>query len=355
MRAQSDDAMTKGRSHATDLRAASKLAVDATKRVTDIVEAMHHAIGGTPARIFSAPTYATIRGVTHVVGSGIDFALARLAPLLGESTPGDDREAVRAALNGVIGDYLAHTQNPLAIATRLQTHGEQRARIVVLVHGSSMTDSQWTRDGHDHGKSLARDLDVTPVYVQYNSGRHIADSGRDLAEELEKLTASWPVAIESIAFVGHSMGGLVARSAMHAARESGHAWRSKVDRIVTLGTPHQGAPLEKAGAIVEKLLGVTRYSAPLAKLSRVRSAGVMDLRHGATEPIPRDVTLYAIAGTTSKTVRKRMLGDGLVPIESALGESKRKHQFIALGTGHLDLLSSESVYEALKRFLTTSA
>ncbi len=342
--------MTRRRSHASDLRAASKLAVDATKRVTDIVEAMHHAIGGAPARIFSAPTYATIRGVTHVVGSGIDFALGRLEPLLGESAPGDDREVVRAALNGVIGDYLAETNNALAIAMRLQARGPARARIVVLVHGSSMTDSQWTRGGHDHGAALARDLDVTPVYVQYNSGRRIADSGRDLAAELEKVTASWPVPIESIAFVGHSMGGLVARSACHFGSESGYAWRTKVDRIVTIGTPHRGAPLERAGVVLEKLLGITKYSAPLAKLGRVRSAGVMDLRHGASEPMPDDVALYAIAGTTSKHVRKRMLGDGLVPIESALGESKRKNQFIALGTGHLDLLSSESVYEALRRF-----
>jgi len=343
----------KARSRATDLRAASKLAIDATQRVTDIVEAMHHAIGGVPARIVSAPTYAAIRGVTHVVGSGIDLALARLEPLLGESTSDDAADVVRAALNGVIGDYLADTKSPLAITMQLEPRGPARSRIVVLVHGSAMTDSQWTRAGHDHGRSLGRDLDVTPVYVRYNSGRRIAESGEDLARELEKLTTAWPVPIDSIAFVGHSMGGLVARAACHAGREAGHVWRSKVDRIVTLGTPHAGAPLERAGAMLEKLLGVTRYSAPLAKLGRVRSVGVMDLRHGATDPIPRDVTLYAIAGTTSKTVRKRLLGDGLVPVESALGESKRKNQFIALGTGHLDLLSSESVYAALKRFVST--
>jgi pimeloyl-ACP methyl ester carboxylesterase len=324
----------KARSHATDLRAASKLAIDATKRVTSIVEAMHHAIGGTPARIFSAPTYATIRGVTHVVGSGIDFALARLAPLLGESAPGSDREAVRAALNGVIGDYLEKTKNALAIEMRLAPHGRKRARIIVFVHGSSMNGAQWTRERHDHGRALARKLRVTPVYVDYNSGRRIEDNGRELAERIAKLASSWPVEIESIAIVGHSMGGLVARSAArHGVR--------RLDRVVTLGTPHFGAPLERAGAMIEMALGVTPYSAPLAALARVRGAGIVDLRRGTREKMPEAVALYAIAGGADK----------LVPQKSALGPADAANRFVASGVGHLDLLSSAIVYEALERFL----
>lgn len=374
----------KTRSHAHDLRGASALAASATTGVTDLVEAMHHTIGGAPARVLSAPVYGSIRGVAKIAFAGLDFALARLAPLLGESAPGSDREAVVAALNGVLGDYLAETGNPLAIAMRLRVSPPDVApsrKLVVLVHGSSMNDAQWRRAGHDHGEALARDLGCSPIYVLYNSGLHVSENGRALADALEALVATWPVPVEHIALVGHSMGGLVARSACHYAEESCHAWRTKVDKLVCIGTPHHGAPLERMGSWVDVALRVSRYSAPFAKLGRIRSAGVTDLRFGnvldehwqgrdrfvrGADPrpslaLPKDVACYALAGTTAKAqpLRGRIPGDGLVPLDSALGRNEKpklalrfpeEHQAIAWGTGHLELLG-EGTYETIRAWL----
>ena len=390
----------KARSHGDDLRGASQLAVEATRGVMELVEAMHSTIASGPA-ILGAPlagpaklatgvVYGVVKGVTGLVGATIDHALAALAPFLGSSAPGIEREAVVGVLNGVLGDYLAERNNPLAIQMRLRHHGEPleltpealRAtfpaagpKVVVLVHGSAMVDLQWLRNGHDHGVALARDHGYTPIYVHYNSGLHISTNGRELAGLIEQLVAAWPVAVDELVLLGHSMGGLVARSACHVGDLAGHAWRTRLRSLVMLGSPHHGAPLERGGSWVQLLLGVSRYSAPLARLGRIRSAGITDLRFGSIldehwegrdrfevgdDPrggitLPAGVRCYAVAGTLSIEASTEPLGDGMVPVDSALGVHGTTaldlgvpdaHRHIALGTGHLQLLD-EPIYARL--------
>src|SRR4029453_13566662 len=197
-----------------DLRGATRLAVEATRGVTDLVEAMHHNIAGGPSilgrplegptRLLPGPVYGSIRGVTRLVGAGLDVALARLArllaPLLPEGAPGLEREAVLAALNGVLGDYLAQVGNPLAIEMRVRHGGhplelegqalrlalpQATRKLVVLVHGSCLNDRQWTRQGHDHGGGLARGFRVTPPSPHDNTGLAISSNGRQFAALLE--------------------------------------------------------------------------------------------------------------------------------------------------------------------------
>lgn len=379
---------TKPRSHVDDLRGAGRLAVEATRGVTALVEAMHATIAAgpallgqplkRPAEMVTGLVYGTVRGVTALVGSGIDRALAQLAPLLGSSIPGDERAAILAALNGVLGDYLVETANPLAIEMSLRCAGEPGAKLLVLVHGSSMSDRQWLQAGHDHGAALARDLGYTPVYLNYNSGLHVSTNGRAFADQLERLVASWPVAIDELVLVGHSMGGLVARSACHAGAD--HAWRSHLRALIMLGTPHHGAPLERGGNWIDVLLGVSRYSAPLVRLGMIRSAGVTDLRYGnvldehwqgrdrfehraddrTPLPLPEGVGCYAIAGSLSPAAGERVRSDGLVPVASALGIHARPelalafpeaHRLVVYGTGHVRLLGSATVYDALRTWL----
>ena len=415
---KSDDA--RRRSHAADLRGASRLVIDATKQVTDVVESMHRTIAGGPAilgsplampvRVVTGIAYGSVRGVTQLIGRIIDVALARLARALGESVPGPVRAAVVAAINGVIGDYLVETQNPLATEMALCRGGQAlpreaaalaRAvpaaggRIVVFLHGSSMNDGQWTRAGHDHGAELARDVGLFPIYLRYNSGLHISTNGRAFAEMLERLVLAWPVPVTEIVLVGHSMGGLVARSACHVAEELGHGWRTKLTKLVCMGSPHHGAPLERGGNMIDLLLGVSRYSAPLSRLGRLRSAGVTDMRFGnvldahwegrdrfahGRDPrgdlaLPKGVECYAMAATLTpapapeiasaagtKHRASALRSDGLVPVDSALGRHSRTelflgfpetHQFVAYATGHLELLGREGVYNVLRGWLTS--
>lgn len=390
----------------TDLRGASRVVVDAIAGMTRLIEAIHTNIAKTPTRLAGAlvggavngttsAVYTSIRGVIRAVGEGVDLALGAVAPGPGHIESAAARESVIAALNGMVGDYLAETANPLAVTMHLRRDGKPleltraglaaqiqvpSSKVLVLVHGLCRNDRGWQRGGHDHGAELARDLAYTAAYLHYNTGLHVSTNGRAFAQTLEELVASWPVPLKEVSILAHSMGGLVARSAYHYASAAGHAWPRKLRKLVFLGTPHHGAPLERAGHWFSLLLEATPYTAPFALLGKMRSAGITDLRHGyvleedwkgcdrfgnrcescRTLPLPRRVKCYTIAATIGHArspCRDQLIGDGLVPVASALGEHRdsrrrlafpRSRQWTATGTSHVGLLRSGQVYERIR-------
>ncbi len=289
----------------SDLRGFQRLANDATVGLADLVEALHHTILRTPGILGQPPAgrtrgitglvYKSVRGVTRLVGGGVDALLGMLAPLIADRPSTAEREAVVAALNGVLGDYLVATANPLAIAMHLRANGtplaltrdalqaafpQRNRKVAVLVHGLCMNDLQWTREDHDHGAALARDLGYAPVYLHYNTGLHVSANGREFSALMDTLVRAWPNPIEKLSIIGHSMGGLVARSACHDALHVGRDWVARLDHLVFLGTPHFGAPLARAGTWADFVIGISPYTAPFTRLGKVRSAGIKDLQHG---------------------------------------------------------------------------
>ncbi len=391
----------------SDLRGVSQLVVDAVTGVTDIVEDMHRNIAGVSPIVGAAPSgrargipglvYGGVRGVTHAVGFGLTTSFALLTPLLSGISSSPRREAVLAALNGVLGDHLVASKNPLAIPMQLRQKGRAVApdrqalgadfahpgsKLLVLVHGLCMNDLEWKREGHDHGASLAQDLGYTPIYLHYNSGLHISTNGREFAAIMERLVQEWPVPVSELVIVGHSMGGLVSRSACHYAMRADHAWLRRLKKLICLGTPHHGAPLERAGNWIDILMGISPYTAPFARLGKIRSAGVKDLRHGnildedwetrgsenahdlrRLVPLPEGMQCFVIAATKqlqSAGPGGRLPGDGLVPVNSALGQNDNptltlpipaSRQGIFYGSNHLDLLGSREVYDRIHRWL----
>ncbi|MDX1420546.1 MAG: alpha/beta fold hydrolase [Rubricoccaceae bacterium] len=308
------------------------------------------------------------------------------------------RDGALAVLNGVLGDRLAAQNSPLAMPMQLRHAGRplvldaaSLARsvpapsdtLLVLVHGLCMHDGQWGDEAHDPGATLARRLGATSVTLRYNSGRHISENGRDFASALDALVAAWPRAVRRLVVVGHSMGGLVARSACHYAAEAGYAWPTLDASLVTLGTPHHGAPLERLGNGIDTLLEASRYAAPFARLGYLRSAGVTDLRYGhlldgdwtgrprfargpdtrTPLPLPEGVACYLVAATTGarrRRLRDQTLGDGLVPLDSALGlhpdparalDVPAEQRWVARGMNHFDLLRRPEVTEQLRTWL----
>lgn len=367
----------------TDLVGASRLAVEAVTGITELVEAVHmnvlnKAIGTPAIRPVAGVTsfvYRGVKGATRLVGGGIDAVLGRLVPVLGEPAAWSGRDALLAALNGVLGDRLAAADNPLAIPMRLRPAGEASGRILVLAHGLCMNDLQWQRDGADHGAALARERGYTPVFLHYNSGRHISENGRELAARMQALVDEWPVPVDEIVILAHSMGGLVARSACHYAVESGQPWVHSLSKMVFLGTPHHGAPLERGGNWVHLLTDLSAYSAPFSRLAKIRSAGITDLRHGnlldddwrdrdrfahgmplpSIVPLPLPVRCYAIAAKMGDGAG--LAGDGLVPLDSALGQHADPERCLALTscvvpkTNHMQLISSDAVLHRLLDWL----
>ncbi len=400
---------------ASDIRGIALLATQATIQVSHIVEGVHQSVwrtlgvpggeahgqtGGITGRV-----YRGVRGITQQVGKGMDTGLATLLPLIASAdepaagTP--RREALLAALNGVMGDSLAASGNPLATPMTLRYRGEvldsqvpmpeAKGKLVLLIHGLCMNDLQWhtQRNGQvvDHSEALADALGYTPIHLRYNTGLHVSQNGHELATQLEHLVDHWPVPIEELTIVAHSMGGLVTRSAVHYARQAALRWPGHLKSIVFLGTPHHGAPLERAGNWVDAILGRIPYAAPFARLGRLRSAGITDLRYGhvldedwqghdrfarkpdtrTALPLPDGVACYAIAATTARrrsVLADRLVGDGLVPLHSALGmhaEASRQlafapaAQWIGYRMSHLELLSRPEVTQQLLHWLTPAA
>lgn len=392
---------------ASDLRGAARLATQATAGVARIAEGVHQSVLGTMGlpggkevgrtRGLTGLVYQGIRGGTRLVDVSLQAALLRLEPFLergANAALSPEREAVLSALNGVMGDRLAEDGNPLALTMELRQQGrvidlaalhasgQATGKVLLLVHGLCMNDLQWLRAGHDHGAHLAQALGYTPVYVRYNTGLHTSINGGELAGRIEALLADWPVPVQELNVLVHSMGGLVVRSAVQQAVQGGLQWPGRLRKLVFLGTPHHGAPLERAGNWVDVILGSTPWSRPFARLGHLRSAGITDLRYGHVQeadwqghdrfrkrpdarhhlPLPPGVACYTVAATLARQrspLAERLVGDGLVPLRSALGQHEqaertlefpKSHQYVAYGLGHMALLEDAQVAQQLVRW-----
>lgn len=427
--------------HVSDLQGLAQLATRGVLGAADVAESVH----GNVYRVVAAPwgragatgvndavrrrtagatggitglVYGSVRGLTRLTGGVVDKLLAGAGPLLARKASSPPREAMLAVLNGVLGDQLLETANPLAIRMSLRHHGQSlrldkaslamrlpqaTGKVLVLLHGLCMNDLQWTCGAaprlQDHGQTLARECGYTPVYLHYNTGRHVSDNGEQFAALLEQLLGAWPQPVEDLTLLAHSMGGLVARSACRQAELSAMAWRAQLKRIVFLGTPHHGAPLERLGSLVDGLLGSNVVTRPFAAIGHIRSAGITDLRYGYVMPadwqradrfartpdvrmplpLPAGVACYAVAGVsgaaeaaaqgdgvraawtqTAKNAKDALWGDGLVPLGSALGEHveparalafEPDRRWVAQATHHLALLKSPAVAAQLVRWL----
>ncbi|MFM5520779.1 esterase/lipase family protein [Aeromonas jandaei] len=384
----------------SDIRELAQLLTQALPATVQITEAVHQAVlGGMGIKGrdkgktagLTGLIYKGVHGAANSLGSGINGLLARLPlPTQPSAAETPKRAALLATLNGVLGDKLVEQQNALATPMTLRYQGKQldwqtmpadlphTGRVLLMIHGLCMNDLQWhTRyqgKSVNHGEAVAKALGYLPLYLRYNSGLSIASNGQALALQLEERCDRWPGAIKQLSVLAYSMGGLVIRSACHYAQIHSLHWPERLRHLIFLGTPHHGAPLESAGHWLEQLLPVTPYSMPFVKLTRIRSQGIRDLRHGKVIdasrnskeftirrdprqplPLPSGVACFAIAGTTSAKrtlLAERLIGDGLVPLRSALGLHRERahqldfppeHTLIAYRTTHMALLGSPEV------------
>lgn len=157
------------------------------------------------------------------------------------------------------------------------------------------------------------------------------------------------------------------RSALHIAQKQKAKWLKQVNKVVFLGTPHQGAVLEKTGNLIDYIISINPYSSPISKLVKVRSHGIKNLRHGTvtqdhqTIQLPDGVDCYAIAASTQVNAHhkhQQWIGDGLVSVDSALGGHKHperevlfkaKQKMVADNVSHMGLLSDPCVLKRLQQ------
>jgi pimeloyl-ACP methyl ester carboxylesterase len=309
-----------------DIEALGALAGDALAGGGTLIRGMHEGIASRPFEILgpaAAPVRVIHDGVSRAVYNGMRTGLRAAArggarAAAHRAADGDPAlgSAVRSslalgALNGVYGGHLRGrlelemqvrrrgAEVPLTLEGVARAFPDATSRIVVFAHGLCETDVAWramTRrpDGsrrRSYGERLQDELSFTPVYVRYNSGLRVSENGRTLAHRLAELVAAWPVRVEEIVLVGHSMGGLVARSACHHAEQEDLVWADAVRHVFCLGSPHVDAGLEKGAAALSRALTRLPETRALAELLNARSAGIKDLPLGSraeTDWIERD-------------------------------------------------------------------
>jgi pimeloyl-ACP methyl ester carboxylesterase len=401
----------------TRIRAAhgtTRLAFDSVTGITNTVERMHSAIARGPLPVprsaetgrapglIAAAVYSTIRGVCGALSDAADhsFRLASGFPSAEAGTSPGDRASIpmMAALNGSFGDHLEASGNPLAISMQLMAPEQPLSldpgamaaalpdaspHLVVLVHGLCLSEKSWSRKGAPSVGDRLEEIGYSPLYLRYNSGRHISSNGQDFAELLERLCDSWPVPVESISLIGHSMGGLVIRSAGWYGEQAQCNWLRKLRRVVCLGTPHHGSPLERAAHALDVLMQKTRYIEPLT-FGRQRSVGIKDLRHGnlldedwqghdpdqprpdtrRAVPLLPSVDYYFCAASVGKGPQDpigQLLGDLLVRLDSATGSHavdlrklriKPENCQVIHEKNHFDLLDDERVHRQIVDWFT---
>ena len=388
---------------------------------TDRVHEVHQ---GIAARAFRAvgPAGRPVE-VVHDALSGLTYSAVRLALGAGARAVGGvaslragggDLDADRrgrvalAILNGAHGDLLQREAPALALGMTVRVEGRvvrpetaglraafpgATGRLAVFLHGLTETEDSWGYGAQKHhgdravtyGTRLREDLGMTAVYLRYNTGLHISDNGRALGDLLDALVSAWPVPVQDVVLVGHSMGGLVARSALHQAgggTADARGWTALVRDTVTLGSPHLGAPLERGVHRLAAQLARLPETRPLARVLTLRSVGIKDLRRGTLVeadwtgrdldalipgrhthvPLHDGARHFVVLATLSRNPEGRaadLLGDLLVPPRSATGDTgdddrlafPPDHVHRIGGLHHFDLLDHPVVYERIRGWL----
>ena len=415
--------LTRTEDRSAELRALGRLAAEELRNSVGGIGGLHRGIAervfwgvekgvgpaAAPVRLahdaISGGVHAAVRAATGALGLGATEAAVRLREDPSAPAPSTTRRGslAIAILTGLRGDALEREHNPIAQPMAVRIDGAPVAprrdalaaafpaaapRLVVFLHGLFETEFSWRlgagEAGETYGSRLARDLGCTPVDVRYNTGRHISENGRSLSELLEAVVAEWPVEIEEIALVGHSMGGLVARSACHLAATEDAAWVKRVRHVVSLGSPHFGAPLEEIVHVAAVGLGRLPETRPISNFLRRRSSGIRDLRRGSLVdedwrdcdpealraavcqevPLLEGATHCFVSATVTRSKEHpvgRLVGDLLVLVPSASGESrtrrlgfKAEHGAHLGGATHFALLNHPVVYEKLRGWLATA-
>jgi pimeloyl-ACP methyl ester carboxylesterase len=404
---------------ATDVEAIGELAGEALAAGGGFIKEMHEGIAGRPFGILgpaAAPARLVHDGISRALYAGVRGGL-RTASLRGAQLAarhvGEDGSALGAtpvgslalgAINGMYGNHLADRGHPFALGMAVRRDGadvvltfdglaeafpDATSRIAVFAHGLCETDESWGRfrsrdDEHSgrltYGERLQDELSFTPVHVRYNSGLRISRNGRELAGLLEVLVAGWPTGVEEVVLIGHSMGGLVARSACHYAERDGRRWSDAVRHVFCLGAPHLGADLEKGVNVLAWAFGRLPETRALGSYLNARSVGIKDLRYGSCVeedwcdcdpdeflrdrcqevPFLPEANYYFIGATLSEGPLGSLLGDLLVRTPSASGRGNGRGRSIPFevdngkelsGLTHFDLLNHPAVYEQLRTWI----
>ncbi|MFW6776160.1 esterase/lipase family protein [Nocardioides sp. CPCC 205120] len=367
---------------------AQGLAARLTLGAADGPRLLHDGIAGGVYGGIGAGLRAAARGTTALAAGGRGPAI--------EAHPAGRH--LRAAVNGLIGDRLAAEDRRMAIPLAVRVDGrdveptrpalaaaypDAEPRVAVLLHGLGESEAIWTLGREARGTTYPEELAAagwTPVLLRMNTGLGLRVNGVALSALLARLVEGWPVPVERVALVGHSMGGLVVRaaSAVRTAGAEGAAgaagagdapgsrdWTERVTDVVTLGTPHRGAPLAGLVGDGSSLLGGLAETGAFGRVLDERSVGIRDLVEGLGHDVPLlpHARYRLVSATLTRSPRHplgRLVGDLLVREHSAYGRRRGADDVFADadvetlhvgGVDHFALVNHPDVARALARWL----
>ena len=324
-----------------------------------------------------------------------------------ENRKGDDRmksavksqnwaKTGRSVLNGIIGDYLEKENSPLAIKMGFYHRGRKldlneslasqfdsplTNKVVLLVHGLTNLETVWdfpsnslirddeSSEPQNYGTKLQQDFSYTPIYLRYNTGLPVERNAEELSNLLANLMKVFPVEIEELTLIGFSMGGLLCRDAQRFALMESALWLQALSKVFYIGSPHEGAPLEKIGYFAGEVFRQLpkEYLSHWADVIDVRSEGIKDLKHGLKkregspnespcESFVSSARHYFISGGVfddSYSFLNKLVGDSLVRKSSAKPSSAPKDSASAHfnGLAHIPLAHSELVYQQIREWI----
>jgi len=384
-------------------------------------------LGSQPTRILHDDITDSVYGTVRAAGS-LAFGLASLALKRAEkmlepqvaampamtagnfdkqvdisaaAAPSVLRDNLLSALNGAFGDFIAARRNPLSVRLGFYRRGATieldaeaiaaaqpnlTSRIVIFLHGLCCNEHSWriyadpdASDTTPYGERLEAEHGFTAFYLRYNTGLHISQNGRSVVRLIARLVANYPIALDEIVLIGHSMGGLVARSACHYAAIEKAAWTRKVTQVICLGTPHLGAPLEQAVHLGTAAMDAFALSRPWGQLLKARSLGIKDLRHGYTShadwrdgdadasfenrrseiarlPNARYHFIGSSIGESESHWLGKLVGDGLVRLPSSTAHQLADADTAVLySTHHMRLLNHPAIYQQIVQRLAKAS
>lgn len=287
-----------------------------------------------------------------------------------------------AILNGFLGDWLEARNNPLAVPMEFfqgsspidaaaPEVGAAGSTLCLSIHGLMELETVWNlpgRAGAHYGSLLAEErCHITPLTLRYNSGRPIYRNGEEFADRLETLVSHWPVPVERIILIGHSMGGLLIRSACHHGQRRGHRWVEQLSDCVYIGSPHDGSWLAKGAKASADLMNQAPrdYLRVVGEVIDLRSEGIRNLSRGDVVkrseeeppllPGPRHYVVCGLLARARQHPVNALFGDALVHESSARGHERRGWSLSGIvsfpGIDHIRLAHHPDVAAQLKEWL----